>query len=84
MLTVIVDTVTNDHLTTIGEYRTVHKPGTVILRVVVALLRVNRTLTGSDMRRTHDMGHRKIGIVIKGISGEEEFRTLHLHVIVED
>ena len=30
------------------------------------------------------MGHRDTGIVIEGISGEEELRTLHLHVVVED
>ena len=83
-LTVVVDAVAHKHPAIVGKYGTVHKSGTLQLRVVIALLRIDMVVAGGDVGRTDDMGHRVVSVVIECVRREEEVGVLHLHIVVED
>ena len=83
-LTVVVDAVAHKHPTIVGKYGAVHETGTFKLRVIIALLGIDMVVAGGNVRRTDDMGHRVVGVVIECVRREEEVGVLHLHIVVED
>ena len=83
-VTVIIDTIADEHLSVVTKYGTVHQTGLLEFGVVVAHLGVDMTLARGDVGGSDDMGHGVAVVVVEGVRGDEELGTLHLHVVVED
>ena len=69
-LGIMIDTITNQRLTTILHHRTTKEFRLFSLSVIVAILTIDMAATRCDIRRTDDMSTGRAGVIVKRVGSE--------------